>query len=190
MIGTAKPGTSELYENAASMRVSFVRTGERRYGVLVNRERAPEVVMNPAPGYDDYLPHDLLHFVAEAEWNLDGAVFGQLAAGGDAGTFHPTDQSLLGRAMRDRKRRKRRAGKPKGRRSEVLVGILERAWQARRGRQPLPSDWDHELGAARVSSEHLNGVVDRLDVLAKEWHSLRFGDRLTLEWPRPERRPP
>ena len=63
--------------------------------------------MNPAPGYDDYLPHDLLHFVAEAEWNLDGAVFGQLARGGDAGTFYPTDKSLIPRAMRDRKRRKR-----------------------------------------------------------------------------------
>jgi hypothetical protein len=92
--------------------------------------------------------------------------------------------------MRDRKRRRRRAGKPKGRRSEILAGILERAWQAHSGRQPLPSDWDDELGAARVSREHLNGVVDRLDELAKEWHSLRVGDRLTLEWPRPERRPP
>jgi hypothetical protein len=30
MIGTAKSGTSELYENAASMRVSFVRAGERQ----------------------------------------------------------------------------------------------------------------------------------------------------------------
>jgi hypothetical protein len=29
----------------------------------------------------------MLHFVAGDEWKLDGAVFGQLAAGGDAGTF-------------------------------------------------------------------------------------------------------
>jgi Transposase DDE domain len=64
-----------------------MKTGARRYGVLVQRERAVEVVMNPAPGYDEYLPHDMLHFVAEAEWKLDGAVFGQLAAGGDAGYF-------------------------------------------------------------------------------------------------------
>jgi hypothetical protein len=53
------------------MKVSFMKTGARRYGVLVRRDRAAEFVMNPAPGYDDYLPHDLLHFVAEAEWKLD-----------------------------------------------------------------------------------------------------------------------
>jgi hypothetical protein len=170
------------------MKVSFTKTGERRYGVIVQRERAPEVVMNPAPGYDDFLPHDMLHFVAEAEWKLNGAVFGQLAAGGDAGTFHPVDQSLVARAMRDRKRRKRRAGKPKGRRSEILADILEHAWNARRGREPLPSDWQAQLATARVTSERLERVVDRLDDLAERWHALRIGEELTLEWPGTERR--
>ena len=28
--------------------------------------------IDPAPGSDEYLPHDLLHFVAEAEWGLEG----------------------------------------------------------------------------------------------------------------------
>jgi hypothetical protein len=165
------------------MRVTFEKTGLRRYGVFVQRERAPELVMNPAPGYDDYLPHDLLHFVAEAEWKLNGAVFGQLAAGGDAGTFRPVDQTLVARAMRDRKRRKRRAGKPKGRRSEVLADILEHAWNARHGREPLPGDWNEQLESARVSSERVELVVNRLDELAERWHSLHVGERLTLEWP-------
>ena len=96
------------------MRVSFIKTGARRYGVLVQRERAPELAMNPAPGYHAYLPHDLLHFVAEAEWGLDGAVFGHLAAGGDAGTFIPADKSLIARAMRDRKRRNAVRGSRRG----------------------------------------------------------------------------
>ena len=170
------------------MKVSFAKTGERRYGVIVQRDRAPEVVMNPAPGYDDFLPHDMLHFVAEAEWKLNGAVFGQLAAGGDAGTFHPVDQSLVARAMRDRKRRKRRAGKPKGRRSEILADILEHAWNARRGREPLPSNWQEQLTTARVSIERLERVVDRLDDLAERWHALRVGEELTLDWPGTERR--
>jgi hypothetical protein len=170
------------------MEVSFIKTGTRRYGVLVHRERALEVVMDPAPGYDDYLPHDLLHFVAEAEWQMDGAVFGQLAAGGDAGTFHPVDQTLIWRAMRERKRRKRRAGKPKGRRSELLAHILEHAWSARHGREPLPGGWNERLESARVSSLQLERVVDQLDELAARWHSLRVGEQLTLEWPRPERR--
>jgi hypothetical protein len=78
--------------------------------------------MNPAPGYDDYLPLALLHFVAEAEWELDGAMFGQLAAGGDAGTFIPTEQSQIPGAMRDRRRRLRRTREPKGRRSDLKRG--------------------------------------------------------------------
>jgi hypothetical protein len=170
------------------MKVTFMKTGARRYGVLVRRERAAEVIMNPAPGYDEYLPHDMLHFVAEAEWKLDGAVFGRLAGGGDAGTSHPTDESLIPRAMRDRKRRKRRAGKPKGRRSEVLAHILEQAWKARHGREPVPNNWEQQLDDARVSSKRLEHVVDHLDELAERWHSLSVGEQLTLEWPRPERR--
>ena len=170
------------------MKVSFAKTGARRYAVVVDRERAPEVVMDPAPGYDDYLPHDMLHFVAEAEWALNGAVFGELAAGGDAGTFHPVDHSLVARAMRDRKRRRRRAVRPKGRRSETLAHILEHAWNARHGREPLPVDWNQQLESARVSSDRLERVVDRLDELAERWHSLRVGEQLTLEWPIPERR--
>ena len=63
------------------MLVHFRKTGSRRYGVFVEREGAPSLQMDPAPGFDDYLPHDLLHFVAEAEWGIDGGVFGQLAAG-------------------------------------------------------------------------------------------------------------
>src|SRR6185437_4045855 len=138
-----------------TMRVTFVKSAARRYGVLVERELAHDVAIDPAPGYHDHLPHDLLHFVAEAEWKLDGAVFGQLASGGDAGIFIPVDQSLVARAMRDRKRAKRAAGKPRGRRSELLTDILENAWAVRRGVAALPTDWGDRLAAARVSPGRL-----------------------------------
>src|SRR5918911_1133011 len=100
------------------MLVHFRKTGLRRYGLFVDREHAPPVAAHPAPGYDDYLPHDLLHFVAEAEWGLDGAVFGQLAAGGDPGIFLPVERALVPQWVRRRKLR--RKTHPKGRRSEVL----------------------------------------------------------------------
>jgi hypothetical protein len=87
-----------------AMRVTFRKTGLRRYGVWVERERGPALMGDPAPGFDEFLPHDLLHFVAEAEWGLDGAVFGPLAAG-DAGSFWPVDQALVRKAMRRRRRR-------------------------------------------------------------------------------------
>lgn len=168
------------------MKVTFKRTGERRYGVFVQRDRAPAMVMHPAPGYDEFLPHDLLHFVAEAEWGLDGAVFGRLAAGGDAGTFWPVEPALVAKAMRRRKLA--RKPKSKGRRSEVLAGLLERAWKARHGKGRLSEDWDEQLAAARVTPDRLEQVVASLDQLAERWHGLRIGESLTLEWPRPERR--
>jgi hypothetical protein len=169
------------------MKVEFRKTGKRRYGVWVERTYAPAVLMHPAPGFDEFLPHDLLHFVAEGEWGLDGAVFGQLAAGGDAGTFWPVDQELLKGMMRRRKLRK--PWKPRGRRSELLADILERAWYARRGRAKLPENWDERLAAARVGAGRLPEVVASLDDLAERWHSLAVGESLSMEWPRPERRP-
>jgi hypothetical protein len=168
------------------MLVHFRKTSTRRYAVVVERERAPTVIAN-APGYDDYLPHDLLHFVAEAKWGLDGAVSGQLAAGGDPGMFLPVDRELV--ARRVRRRKLRRKARPKGRRSELLAFALECSWKARRQRRPLPDDWDDLLAAARVDRERLARVVASLDELAERWHGLRIGEELTLEWPRPERRP-
>jgi hypothetical protein len=168
------------------MKVTFWKSGDRRYGVLVKRDHAPDLIMNPAPGYDEFLPHDVLHFVAEAEWGLDGAVFGQLAAGGDAGTFVPTDKALIPKAMRQRRRRpKHYKG---GRRSELLAEVLERAWKARHKRAALPEEWDVLLEQARAEPERVERIVDSLDDLAEQWHALRVGESLTLEWPRPERR--
>jgi hypothetical protein len=174
-------------QTQTAMRVTFTKTGERRYGVTVRRELKHDVAINPAPGYHDYLPHDLLHFVAEAEWKLDGAVFGQLAAGGDAGIFIPVDHALIPRAMRDRKRARRREGRPRGRRSEVLTDLLETAWTARQRSAPPARSWDDRLAAARVTHERLTRVLDQLDEMADEWHGLRVGESITLDWPRRER---
>ena len=174
------------------MRVTFVKVGERRYGVNVQRDEAPAMtVPYGAPGYDDWLPHDLLHFVAEAEWQLDGAVFGRLAAGGDPGIFIPADPALIPKWMR----RRRRAPKPhpKGRRSELLAGILDDAWKARRLGAPLPRGWAERLAAARADEPTLERALAVLDELAPRWRALQVGGSLTVEWPRPEgrkRRPP
>lgn len=177
------------------MLVRFVKSSERRYGVVVERAYAPTVIAEPAPGYDDFLPHDLLHFVAEAEWGLDGAVFGQLAAGGDPGLFLPVDDELLGRCVRERKLRKtkqhrgRSAGwRFEAARSEALATVLGAAWRARTSRAPLPEYWDVVLAQARAEPQKLERVLGYVGELASRWHGLQIGRSLTLEWPRPERR--
>jgi hypothetical protein len=168
------------------MNVIFTKTGERRYGVRVERDRAPALCIWSAPGYDDYLPHDVLHCVAEAEFGLDGAVFGDLAAGGNARIFIPVDKTLVAKMWR--KQRTHRTRLPEGRRSEQLAGVLEAAWNARRGRAAVPDDWRDRLAAARVDEAQVEAAMTTLDDLAERWHGLRVGGSITLDWPRPERR--
>src|ERR671919_613927 len=95
------------------MIVVFRRTGQRRYAVEAQRPGFPPVVMNPAPGYDQFLPHDLMHLVVEAQLRFSLGVFGQLAQGGDAGTFHlPLQQGKRAReTTRTRTRIKARGAK-------------------------------------------------------------------------------
>ena len=47
------------------MKVHFIRSGERRYGMRIERTGAPVLVMDPAPGFDPDLPHDMVHFVVD-----------------------------------------------------------------------------------------------------------------------------
>src|SRR5215218_9127195 len=73
------------------MEVTFRRTGERRYSVTARPERWPAVTMDPAPGFDPRLPHDLVHYTVEREHGIELGVFGQLAAGGNLRTFRRLD---------------------------------------------------------------------------------------------------
>jgi hypothetical protein len=55
------------------MSVTFARTGERHYAVRATVEGLPVLEMNPAPGYDALMPHDLRHFIVERALGIDGA---------------------------------------------------------------------------------------------------------------------
>jgi hypothetical protein len=144
--------------------VTFVKRAGQRYSVHVERERAPDLWCGSI-GYDDWLPYDLLHFVAEAEYGLDAGIFGDLAAGGNARIFMPVERELIPKMWR--KQRIRRTRLPDGRRSEELAWQLDRGWRERTLRPELQR---------------------KLDDLAKRWHALQVGGSLTLEWPRPEGR--
>jgi hypothetical protein len=144
------------------VKVTFTKR-HGRYDVYVSRDRATDLYIRSAPGYDDWLPHDVLHFVAEAEYGLDGGVFGDVAAGGNARIFISVDPKETARIWR--RARMKKARLPDGRRSEELAGLLERGWRAR----TLEPD-----------------LLARLDALAEQWHALAVGGELTLEWPRGE----
>jgi len=69
------------------MSVTFIRTGERRYAVRATIDGTQTVQMEQAPGFDPLMPHDLQHFIVEKCLDIEGGIFGRLAAGGTAKTF-------------------------------------------------------------------------------------------------------
>lgn len=171
------------------MQVGFKRTGERQYAVCVRVPGRVEQWLNPAPGYDDDIPHDLVHYVVEAVLGFRAGVFGRAAAGG--GTFVSASSSASSTRERARQRRKqqRREGAlgarddaGEMRDSERLAGVCDVHFRRRHGQRPDPlrqgppplSPGD----AARVES-----VVARLDVLAPLWRQVPIGGELRFVWP-------
>ena len=108
-----------------SMSVTFIRTGERRYAVRADIDGGQTVQMDQAPGYDPAMPHDLQHFIVEKCLGIEGGIFGRLAAGGTAKTFHATVDSGSAREA-SRIRRKQAA------RDKKILPVADRRLRALR----------------------------------------------------------
>lgn len=149
------------------MEVTFKRTAQRRYAVVVNRPGASALAMHPAPGYDPLLPHDLAHFIVERECGIALGVFGQLAAGGDAATFHRSD-GVVDRKLRRRGERLARENRAELARSEQLVYRCMRTWRG---------------GDRPAADEEVERVCASFDEVSERWRKLPAGESITLAWP-------
>jgi hypothetical protein len=172
------------------VRVSFKRTGERRYAVIVSVPGEPTRAADPAPGYDHDIPHDLVHYVVEAELRLANGVYGRAARG--AGTFITAaehDVSSRQRAREQRKQTRRELalrshdGAPAAEMaaSERIAALSDIAWRRKAGQRP------DALRAAPVlrpqDATSVERVVARLDALAPLWRALPLGGELAFDWP-------
>lgn len=185
------------------MIVHFLKTGEKRYAVEIEREGLPTLEMNPAPGYDPLVPHDLMHLIVEAVLGLDRAIYGQLADGGDAGSFHIKDQSKVSAKDLSRLRKKQ---KKKGNRLRASedghFAISENAtyvcWHEWLSRSKVPSHrsrsvpmkmnaaavWERfPATEARLLKKSLDRTCDHLDELSAAWSRLKSGERISVRWP-------
>jgi len=161
------------------MEVTFSRTGERRYAIAADRGRGRVLHMPTGPGYHAWLPHDVVHFVVERHLGIAGGVFGQLAAGGTAGTFFTIPHR---RRDRDGGRSERLGalGRKDTARSEKLAAAALAGWHARRGGRWEFADTVAEDDAGEISA----ALIAELDEVANLWHALPVGGALTMAWPR------
>jgi hypothetical protein len=168
------------------MDVRFTRTGYRQYGIAVrlDGEWAPA---RQAPGYDEHLPHDLVHFLVEAELGLLLGIFGRQAAGG--GRFPGTDPAGARRQAR-REQRLKAVGHSDMARSETVTGACTVLWKLRHGlirecpewlRGTVPPGYERHADAAWAAQ--VERVLARLDEAAARWHDLEIGESMVLSWP-------
>jgi hypothetical protein len=165
----------------------FRRTGQRRYAVEALRPGLPVLEMNPAPGYDRLIPHDMMHLVVEAQLGLTGGIFGQLAAGGNAGTFRLPVKSDEGsrKITRARKRETKRGkrllkdGKDECLQSERATYICWQEWRAR----SASGEVKNTAATAEFGQTKLDEICNHLDELSSHWSSLDVGQSVTVSWP-------
>ncbi|HKV32811.1 MAG TPA: hypothetical protein VJP89_00670 [Pyrinomonadaceae bacterium] len=184
--------------------VVFRRVHERGYAVEVRRYGFPDLEMNPAPGYDQLIPHDLMHMVVEAQLGISRAVFGQLALGGDAGTFHPVfrnnektrEIARVRTHVKDRGKKLLREGRDDCAQSERATYICWQYWLAhaqsadrkatsqsmsQQAKEVRDVASARELGALNRSK--LDEICKHLDELSSVWSQLEVGQSMAVRWP-------
>ena len=152
------------------MKVTFTRIHERGYSVSVEGPNINSSTKDPAPGFDERLPHDVAHFIVEDELGIAGGVFGQLAAGGTANTFFSLDAKKP-RKAKERGEKLARANRDDALFSEHAVWAAQSRWT---NAQIIP---DTEILATDIER-----IITRFQEFADRWSRLPVGGSITLEW--------
>jgi hypothetical protein len=169
------------------VRVIFRKTHRRGYAVDVAREGAEDLTMNPAPGYDDLLPHDLVHLLVERHWGLRDGIYGDVAAGGNAGTFRLADDRPSDETTRQWARKARRARRQKGgsdmARSEHLAAVVHARWNQRHHGAGLPDWYAGALLGSGAAEAEIESALQEAAALSERWRRVQVGDAMAVEWP-------
>lgn len=185
------------------MQVEFHKTGARRYAVKILRDGLPALEMNPAPGFDELMPHDLCHFIVEQVLGIENAIFGQIANNGNAGTFRHAPTK--GVDTRNNSRLRRKTAKKGGKmvkehledyaRSERATYVCWQNWlskspdfelrnRAAEMKKTADEIFDQMSAAEKAiyTKENFEKVSSRMSDLSAKWQSLKIGESMTIEW--------
>jgi hypothetical protein len=162
--------------------VTFTRQAGFRYGVDVIRESGPPARLRVVK-LDAGLPREIAHFLVEREFGLKLGIFGQLAAGGDAGRFWaaPADRDSR---LAHLSHRLEVTGRGDLGRSVALVAWCTAAWEVETGRRVSLSDGPWPLiDVAGIPRGQVAGAVECLASAAGAWSELQPGQRVCFDWP-------
>jgi hypothetical protein len=177
--------------------VTFTRQTGFRYGVDVIRESGPPARLRVVKLDAEWLPREIAHFLVEREFGLKLGIFGQLAAGGDAGRFWAAPAARDSR-LAHLSHRLQVTGRGDLGRSVALVAWCTAAWEVETGRRSVGprdpgrfSDLRTErpdgpwplFDVAAVPCEQVASAVQCLATTAIAWNELHTGQRVAFDWP-------
>ena len=166
--------------------VTFTRLTGARYGIDVIRDSGPPARRQVAPRHPEDLPQDLAHLLVEREFGLRLGIFGQLAAGGDAGCFWaaPADRDAR---LAQLAHRLRVTGRGDVGRSVTLVAVCTAAWQVEAGRRRAPlhglAGGASLLDATEIPVTAVAAAVAAFDAAALAWSGCAVSEAVQFEWP-------
>ena len=189
-------------EGSRQMMVSFRKESDRHYSITIVKKDGSRLRMAGAPGYSQWLPHDLQHLIVEKALRLKSGVFGQVEAGGTAGTFHEigTDGSKRERSRRRRALRKKSrslasAGQSDSERSERATIVCLYHWMKDSERRELRAEAGRIRDVAlstlegmtsperdAYTEEALDEIVREMERLSALWQRTRVGESLDVTW--------
>ncbi len=185
------------------MKVEFRKTAERRYAIKILCKDSIDLEMNPAPGFDDLMPHDLCHLIVEQVLHIENAIFGQIAKNGTAGSFRDPPLENLNSKNDSRQRRKiKQKGKNLVKQNLEDLAKSERAtyvcWQnwlsnssdseLKRRADEMKENAENIFNQMSVAEraiytkENLAKVRLRMRELSQQWQNLKTGESMTVDW--------
>jgi hypothetical protein len=161
---------------------TFTKVDGGRYMMEVTGAKGPELGPRQGPGYDEFLPHDVVHFIVEDEAGLSGGVFGRVADG--QSNLFPLPEARDGRRHR---RRVARHQLSKSDHKDMAARSFSPASVRRSGNFGRGEAARSPSGSARLIQEVLDSplierVLCRLDDFAERWSALPAGGSITLVW--------
>jgi len=169
------------------MTVVFTKVNPHQYSSIATRDDGASLAI-PGFGTSKPLPHDVVHFITEAELSVDYGFWGCVAAG----AIYKGMAVVAGRVRHDSKKKSAEIIKRNGQKiseAEILAGIIQIILN-----EGIQDDWPKiqrvQKSAWRSASpsrplmthEEVKKICVRLERLSKQWHALPNGQTLELVW--------